>query len=130
MRRELAVIPVILVGLAAAAVGVSAHGGAAAFSAQQHGETRINPRQLDAMLLTTREPVPHGRGSIATAVACDPGTKGPKLNPWRCSIRYGSGAAIQYVVEVANSGRFVGVDKTGARVVRGCCVVGVAHPLE
>jgi hypothetical protein len=130
VRRELVIIPLILLGLIAAAVAVSAHGGGAAFSAQQQGEARINPRQLDAMLMTTREPVAHGHGSTAAGVACEPGTKGAKLNPWRCNIRYGSGAVIEYLIEIADNGRFEGVDGTGARTVRGCCVVGVAHPFD
>jgi hypothetical protein len=64
-------MPLVLLSLAGGAVGVSAHGGGAAFTAKQHGQTRIEPRQLDAMLMTTREPVPHGVGSAATGVACE-----------------------------------------------------------
>ena len=130
VRRELAVLPTVLVGLAAAVVGVSAHAGGAQFSAQQRGATKINPRQLDAMLMTTREPVPHGRGGSATGAACAHGAQGEKLNPWSCAVRYSSGAVIDYVIEVANDGRFIGVDKTGTRRVHGCCVVGVANPLQ
>jgi hypothetical protein len=128
VRRELAIIPLVVLSLAGGVVGISAHGGGAAFTAEQHGQTRIEPRQLDAMLMTTREPVPHGVGSAASGVVCEAGTKGAKLNPWQCNIRYRSGAVIDYVIEIANSGSFHGTDRTGARTVRGCCVVGVAHP--
>jgi hypothetical protein len=128
VRRELAIIPLVVVSLAGGAVGVSAHGGGAAFTAEQHGQSRIDPRQLDAMLMTTREPVAHGVGSAASGVVCEAGTHGAKLNPWQCNIRYRSGAVIDYVIEIANSGSFQGSDRTGARRVRGCCVVGVAHP--
>jgi hypothetical protein len=130
VRREFVIIPVVLLCLAAAAVAASSRGGAAAFSAQQRGEAKINPRQLDAMLMTTREPVPQGHGGTATGVVCEAGTQGAKLNPWRCNIRYSSGDVVKYEVEVANDGRFEGIDRTGARIVRGCCVVGLAHPFD
>jgi hypothetical protein len=53
VRRELAIIPLVIVGLAGGAATVSAKGGGAAFTSQQEGQTRIAPRQLDAMLMTT-----------------------------------------------------------------------------
>jgi hypothetical protein len=121
-------VPTVVVGLIAALVTLSARGADPVFVYEQQHPTRIEPAQLQLILLRTREPVAAGTGSAAISVRCLPGRSGPKLNPWRCAFRYRSGDAVVYRIVVQPSGRFRGVDRTGARIVDGCCVQGSAVP--
>lgn len=131
MRRGvLVMVPAVLVGLAAALVVIAAHQGDTAFVYAQQHPTRIMPSQFEAILQTTREPVPTGAGSLAVSVRCIPGRTGPKLNPWHCTIRYRSGHAISYRIIVQPSGAFRGADRTGVRLVQGCCLQGGAVPSD
>jgi len=131
VRRELYVLlPTAAVGLVAGVVALFAHGGDAALIAAQQAAQRgasLQPVQLESILQNTREPVPTGRGAKALAVSCHVGTKGPKLNPWGCAIHYRSGATIEYRIEVSRDGAFRGSDRTGARLIHGCCVLGSAR---
>jgi hypothetical protein len=127
MRGELVILPTIAVGLAGAAVAAFAHQGSAQIAAQQSVESVLNRHQLEAMLLDTTEPIPKGTGPQATTATCKPGTRGPKLNPWACTVAYGPKQRIKYRIEVASSGSFTGADRTGSRTVRGCCLLGVAQ---
>jgi hypothetical protein len=124
----LVVVPTVAVGVVAALVTIGAHGADPAFIFEQQHPTRIEPGQLVSILTRTREPVPTGAGRAATSVRCIPGERGAKLNPWRCSIHYGSGGTIEYRIIVQPSGRFHGVDRTGARVIEGCCLRGGSAP--
>jgi hypothetical protein len=130
MRRELAIIPTIAVGLAAAAVAVSSYQGNPQFAADYQANARLDPHQLASMLMTTDEAVPHGVGPAAIRAACNHGRQGQKLNPWKCSVQYANGDIVRYLIAVAANGKYEGADLAGHRVVRGCCVVGVAHPSQ
>jgi hypothetical protein len=124
----LTVGPTVAVGLVAALVTISARDADPAFVYAQQHPARLEPAQLESILVRTREPVPSGTGSRARSVQCLPGHSGPKLNPWRCTIRYRSGHAIDYRIVVEPSGRFRGFDRTGARLVQGCCLRGGGLP--
>jgi Bacterial sugar transferase len=129
VRRGLFVIvPTVVVGVVAALVTIAAHQGDTAFVFEQQHPTRIEPGQLESIVKRTREPLPAGSGSAAISARCVPGHSGPKLNPWRCTIRYASGDAIRYRIVVQLSGRFQGVDRTRTRVIDGCCLPGGAVP--
>jgi hypothetical protein len=129
VRRGLFVIlPTVAVGVVAAIVTIAAHQGDPAFVFEQQRPTRIEPGQLEVIVKMTREPRPSGPGSVAVAAGCIPGHRGPKLNPWRCTVRYGSGHVISYRIVVQLSGRFHGADRTGTRVIDGCCLRGGAVP--
>jgi hypothetical protein len=122
-------VPTVVVGVIAALVTITiARQADPGFVFEQQHPTRIDPGQLEAILQRTREPLPTGAGSLATSVRCVPGRSGPKLNPWHCAIRYRSGHAITYRILVLPSGAFQGVDRTRARVIRGCCLVGGQFP--
>lgn len=124
----LVVVPMIAVGVVAALVSIAGHAADPAFIFEQQHPTRIEPGQLVSILTRTREPVPTGAGRAATSVRCIPGNRGAKLNPWRCSIRYGSSGTVDYRIVVEPSGQFHGADRTGARVIRGCCLRGGSVP--
>ncbi len=127
MRRPLIVIlPILVLGSVAAVVALSAHRANSQFVYEQQHPTVIDPHELDLILQKTREPVPGGDGSPAIAVSCTPGDTGPKLNPWRCEIRYRSGIKISYQLVVALNGAFEGADSTETRLIHGCCLVGAA----
>jgi hypothetical protein len=128
LRRELAIIPAIVVGLAAAAVAVSSYQGNPQFAAEHQANTQLDPRQLASMLMATDEAVPHGTGPAPIRATCNHGHKGQKLNPWKCSVQYTNGTIVRYLIEVAANGDYEGADIAGHRVVEGCCVVGLAHP--
>jgi hypothetical protein len=118
--------PVILVGVVAALVTIGAHQGNGAFVYEQAHPSKIVPQQLETILMQTREPVPGGPGSAVSSVRCLPGAHGPKLNPWHCVLRYRSRDAITYRIVVQPSGQFSGADRTGTRVIHGCCLEGVS----
>lgn len=129
MRRGVLVAgPSLMVGVVAALVTIAGHAADRAFIFEQRHPARIEPGQLVSILARTREPLPGGSGRATTSVRCIPGHRGAKLNPWRCSIRYGSGHTIDYRIIVQPSGRFHGVDRTGARVITGCCLRGGSVP--
>lgn len=131
VRRDLLVLlPTAVVGVVAGVVALFAHQGDTGLIAAQQAAQRgasLQPVQLESILQNTREPVPTGHGAKALAVSCHVGTKGPKLNPWRCAIHYRSGAVIEYRLEVSPDGSFSGSDRTGVRLIHGCCVLGVAR---
>jgi hypothetical protein len=116
--------PVILVGVVAALVTIGAHQGNSAFVYGQAHPSKIDPGQLETILAQTREPIPGGDGSKVTSARCLPGANGPKLNPWHCVLRYRSGDSIRYRIVVQPSGQFNGADRSGTRVIHGCCLLG------
>lgn len=120
--------PVILVGVLGALVTIGAHQTNGAFANEQEHPSKIAPGQLETLLMQTREPIPSGEGTAVTSARCFPGADGPKLNPWHCVLRYRSGDAISYQIVVQPSGQFKGADRTGTRVVHGCCLDGAAAP--
>jgi hypothetical protein len=125
VRRPLIVIlPILVLGVVAAAITFAAHQANPEFTYAQQHPTQVDPRQLELILQRTREPVPGGNGSPAVAASCTAGETGPKLNPWSCKIRYRNGAKVSYQLVVALNGAFEGADRTGSRVIRGCCLVG------
>src|SRR5437868_3827123 len=103
-------IPVVVVGVAAAVAALAAHEGDPSFVFAQQHPSRIEPTQLEAIIEMTREPLASGPGRRAVSARCIPGRSGPKLNPWQCAVSYGSGDSIAYRVVVQPSGRFHGVD--------------------
>ncbi len=127
MLRGLLVIgPVLAVGLVAALVTIFAHEGDATFVFAQQNPQGIAPLQLESIVELTREPLRSGPGSRAISARCVHGASGPKLNPWHCTVRYASGDAITYRIIVRLSGRFQGTDRTGSRLISGCCLRGSA----
>lgn len=128
MLRGLLVIgPVLAVGLVAALVTSFAHEGDATFAFAQQNLQGIAPLQLESLVELTREPLSSGPGSRAISARCVHGGSGPKLNPWQCTVRYASGDAITYRIIVRLSGRFQGADRTGSRLISGCCLRGSAN---
>jgi hypothetical protein len=124
-------LPTVAVGIVAALVALSGHQGDTALVVSEQARQRqevLSPIQLEAILQNTREPVPAGVGRPAVAVSCRSGTRGPKLNPWRCAIHYRSGDTIDYRIVVGPDGAFHGTDRTGARLIHGCCLLGVGQP--
>jgi hypothetical protein len=121
-------LPALVVAVIAGLLTIGAHQGDAAFVfAQQHPRT-VQPRQFEVVISKSREPLPTGPGLPATGANCIPGTRGPKRNPWRCTVRYGSGHKISYALEVRPDGNFKGIDPTGTRTVTGCCISGGDAP--
>jgi hypothetical protein len=50
------------------------------------------------------------------------GKQGERRNPWICRVRYGSGRRVSYRLEIGPSGAWRGINPTGERLVRGCCI--------
>jgi hypothetical protein len=121
-------LPTLAIGVVAGLLTIAAHQGDAAFVFNQQNPRTVRPQQFEAVISKTREPLPSGPGKPATGARCIPGKSGPKLNPWRCTVRYGSGRSVTYKLQVDLSGSFSGADKTGNRVVNGCCVTGGTAP--
>jgi hypothetical protein len=120
-RRALLLIgPVLLVGIAAALYSVSSRGDAAFVFDQQHARA-ASDRELEALVRQPREPTPEGPGEPGRSARCAPGSATGQRNPWTCTVRYPSGKRIRYRVQVARNGRYVGQDRTGQFIIRGCC---------
>ena len=129
MRSYVLVIGSLLaVGAVGAVVSLSAHQADTSFIYEQQHPTGLVSPQLATILTNTREPVQNGSGALASSVRCSPGGSGPERNPWSCQIRYRSGHTIRYRIAIQPSGRFHGSDRTGTRLISGCCVRGTANP--
>jgi hypothetical protein len=129
VRRGLyLLLPTLAIGVVAGLLSIGAHQGDAAFVFNQEHPRAVRPQQFETVIAKTREPLPGGPGQPARSARCVPGKNGPKLNPWRCAVRYGSGHTIVYNLRVDLDGSFTGADKAGVRVVNGCCVTGGTAP--
>jgi hypothetical protein len=62
-------LPTARAGLIAALVTLSAHDADPVFIYEQQHPMRIAPTQLESILIRTREPVPAGRGNVASGSA-------------------------------------------------------------
>jgi hypothetical protein len=127
-RGVLILLPTLAIGVVAGLLTIGAHQGDAAWVYAQQNPRNVSARQFELVIAKTKEPLPTGPGKPATGANCTPGTKGPKRNPWRCQVRYGSGRSITYSLEVRPDGNFKGVDPTGTRIVTGCCISGGNTP--
>jgi hypothetical protein len=127
-RGVILLFPALLIGVIGGLLSIAAHQGDAAFLFNQENPRTAQPRQFELVIAKTREPLPTGPGRPATGAHCVPGTKGPKRNPWRCTVRYGSGTKITYHLQVAPNGTFKGAAADGTRVVTGCCITGGRTP--
>jgi hypothetical protein len=123
-------VPTVIVGVVAALVAINAYQGDTAFVYEQQHPIKIAPGQLESILMRTLEPVARGVGSGVISARCLPGRSGPKLNPWRCTLRYRSGHSLTYRIVVQRSGRFEGIDRAGTGVIHGCCLRGGVAPLS
>src|SRR4051812_46946513 len=72
--------------------------------------------------MQAREPVPGNNGTRAVSGRCSAGRQGERHNPWLCRVRYASGREVDYQVVIDARGAFRGVNSTGERLVRGCCI--------
>jgi hypothetical protein len=124
----LMLVPILVVGVVAGLSAIAAHQGDAAFVFYQEHPRTVQPRQLELVVQKSHEPLPEGPGLRGTAARCRPGTRGPKRNPWRCTVRYGSGRSVSYSIQVEANGSFRGADREGTRVITGCCVAGGSAP--
>src|SRR5881398_850596 len=123
MRKALLIVlPVCLVGVIGGLVAISARESDANFVFRQQHAASIEPKQVERAVMRAREPVPGNNGTRAVAGTCTPGRQGERRNPWLCRIRYGSGRRVDYQVVIEASGAFHGVNSTGERLVRGCCI--------
>jgi hypothetical protein len=123
-RGVFLLLPALVIGVIAGLLTIAAHQGDAAFIFDQQHPRTVNPRQFELVIAKTNEPLPTGQGKPARTARCIPGNNGPKRNPWSCTVRYGSGRSITYSLEVRPDGNFKGVDRTGTRIVTGCCITG------
>ena len=125
MRRGIyLLLPVLAVGVVGGLIAIGDHQSDAAFLFNQDNPRTAQPRQFEVALTNSREPLPSGAGLPASGAHCVPGTQGPKRNPWKCTVRYGSGHKITYLLTVAPDGSFKGSAPDGTRVITGCCVTG------
>lgn len=123
MRRALLIVlPVALVGVVGGLVAIAARESDANFVFRQQHASTVEPRQVERLVMRAREPVPGNNGTAAVKGTCAPGKQGERRNPWSCRIRYRSGRVVVYRVEIAADGSFRGVNPTGERLVRGCCI--------
>jgi hypothetical protein len=127
-RGLILLLPALVTGVIGGLLTIDAHQGDAAFLFDQENPRTAQPRQFEIVIAKTREPLPTGPGAPGTGAHCIPGTEGAKRNPWRCTVRYGSGRKITYHLKVAPDGTFRGAARDGTRVVTGCCITGGGAP--
>jgi hypothetical protein len=123
MRKALIImLPVAAVGVIGALVSISARESDANFVFRQQHPASVEPRQVERAVMQAREPVPGNHGTRAVSGHCAPGRQGERHNPWACRIRYASGRVVDYQVVIDARGTFHGLNATGDRLVRGCCI--------
>jgi hypothetical protein len=123
MRKALLIVlPVALVGIVGALVALGARESDASFVFRQQHSAAVEPTQLEHAVSLAREPVPGNNGTRAVAATCTPGKQGERRNPWLCRVRYASGRRVGYTITIAPDGSWRGVNPTGERLVRGCCI--------
>lgn len=125
-RPLLLLIPLALVGVAAAIVVAATRESDAAFIFRQEHPLSIEPGQLEQLLKKANDPLPAARGAPAVAARCTPGREGQQRNPWRCTVKYASGHRIDYRIRVRPNGAYAGTDPTGVYGTRGCCLAGAS----
>lgn len=116
-------LPVAIVGVIGGLVAIAARESDASFVYRQQHATNIAPSEVEKAVMRAREPVPGDHGTRAVSGHCTPGKQGERRNPWQCRIKYGSGRVVVYRVELGPGGAFRGINPTGERLVRGCCVL-------
>ena len=123
MRRALLIaLPVGLVGVIGALVAIGARESDANFVFRQQHAVVIEPSQMERAVSLAREPVPGNHGTRAVDAKCTPGKQGERRNPWSCRVKYASGRRVVYAIEIGPDGAWRGVNPTGERLVRGCCI--------
>src|SRR4051794_4016359 len=123
MRKGLLIVlPLAVVGVVGALVAMAARESDANFVYRQQHAATVEPRQVERAVMRAREPVPGNNGTRAVAGTCTPGKQGERRNPWLCRVRYGSGRRVGYRIEIEPDGAWHGVNPTGERLVRGCCI--------
>ena len=123
MRKALLIVlPVVLVGIVGALVAIGARESDANFVFRQLNAAVVEPAQVEAAVQRAPEPVPGGNGTRAVTVSCAAGKQGERRNPWLCRVRYASGRRVGYRLTIAADGAWRGLNPTGEREVRGCCI--------
>lgn len=123
MRKGLLVVlPIAVVGVVGALVAMAARESDANFVFRQQHASTVEPRQVERAVMRAREPVPGNNGTRAVAGTCTAGKQGERRNPWLCRIRYASGRRVGYTITIDPNGAWHGVNPTGERLVRGCCI--------
>ena len=116
-------LPVAVVGVIGGLVAIAARESDASFVFNQQHSRAIEPGQVETAVMRAREPVPGNNGTRAVAGRCTPGADGERRNPWRCLIAYASGRKVDYRVDIGADGAFRGINPSGERLVRGCCIL-------
>jgi hypothetical protein len=123
MRKALLIVlPVAVVGVIGGLVAIAARESDANFVFRQQHAATVEPRQVERAVTQAREPVPGNNGTRAVAGTCVAGTQGERRNPWTCRVRYASGRRVSYRIEIGPTGAWHGINPTGERLVRGCCI--------
>ena len=117
----LLVVPLVAVGMAGAIVTLVTREPDAAFDYRQRNPVRNDADEVQQVDMNAPEPVA-GTQTKARDARCRPGTEGDIRNPWRCTVRYASGARFEFEVRLEADGSFNGVDPTGEHLISGCCV--------
>jgi hypothetical protein len=119
-RALLLLAPVVLAGVIAGLWSISSRGDAAFVFDQSHPRSASN-RELERLVRQPRQPTPTGPGKPGRSARCVPGSSSGQRNPWTCTVRYDRGKRIRYRVKVESDGSYVGQDRTGQFIIRGCC---------
>jgi hypothetical protein len=123
MRGWPGILPVVLaVGIAGGVVAIAGHAGDDAFRFAQEHSVQVEPTEVARLMAKAPEPVAGGRGARALDARCTAAGKQDDRNRWRCRVLYASGRRVAYAVTIAPNGSVRGVDPTGERLVRGCCL--------
>jgi hypothetical protein len=116
-------LPLLAVGIAGAIVAFANREVDSAFEFRARNPLQVEPVQVEEAVLNAPEPVPEKK-TEAERARCRSRGKGDLRNPWTCTVRYGSGRAFTYTVEVDADGSFRGQNDIGDRIISGCCVRG------
>src|SRR5579884_4031010 len=106
--KLLLLLPPLVLGLVSFVVVRTQQGEGATLVARQQQAEALTPARVAAVVRVAPDP---GTGKPGRSAVCVPLGSGELHNPWRCTISYSSGRAIQYTVTLDASGAFTGEDE-------------------
>jgi hypothetical protein len=122
-------LPLLAVGLVSFVYVRIKQGDGSAFVINQRSAEALTPAGVARVVKAAPVDVGGARGIGAD---CTPLGSGELHNPWRCSISYGAGRRIDYLVQIRLSGSYSGSHQVihehgrayrGNGQISGCCIV-------
>lgn len=121
-RPALAVVPIIVIGLAGTAIALSDRSADSVLLYRQQNLSAVEPSAVAHLVSLTSDPRPSFGHTRAEHATCSTQATGELRNPWSCLVHYGHGPSVHYLVRISPTGSIAGTDPTGLLVIHGCCV--------